>query len=380
MIVNVMQACGVFMYGSEVFFLWGTLGLLGVGVLVGIGYFLRHFWSDKEDRRQPLEAIRSHHEIVGRLQSLGEIWSTHSADMLRTVDERISLLTHRIGQTLSEGHQQNQVHVAQFSERLAVIDAAQSNIVNLSQEIVDLRSILANRQARGLYGQGHMEAIIKDNLPVGSYLFQMSLSNGARPDCLIRLPEESRSLVIDSKFPLENIQAFRLATRDKERQEAAQRVRGDMQKHIKDIAEKYLIIGETQDIALLFVPSESLYADLYEHFYDVLERAQRAQVILVSPSLLTLAIQVVRSLVRDARLRQEAGSVQKEVRVLLGDVQRLRERIDKLEVHVRQASDDMGTIRVSMDKVIKRATRIDSIGLEAISEEMSDRSTPSSPM
>jgi DNA recombination protein RmuC len=184
--------------------------------------------------------------------------------------------------------------------------------------------------------------------------------------------------VIDSKFPLENVQAFRLATVEKERQEAAQRVRGDMHKHIKDVAEKYLISGETQDIALLFVPSESLYADLYEHFYDVLERAQRARVMLVSPSLLALAIQVVRSLVRDARLRQEADVVQKEVRALLGDAQRLKERIDKLELHVRQSSDDLVTIRVSMDKIMKRATRIDMMGLEEASEEVSCSNATSS--
>ncbi len=367
------------MSGSEVFFLWGTIGLLGLGMLAGAAYLLWRFRSEKGDLSAQLEEMRCHQaELVGRMHSIGDFWSTHSTDMLRTVDERLTLLAHRVGQTISEGHQQTQVHVAKFSERLAVIDAAQSHIAHLGQEIVDLRSVLANRQARGLYGQGHMEAIIKDHLPVGSYVFQMSLSNGARPDCLVRLPNEPRSLVIDSKFPLENLQAFRLATVDKEKQEAAQRVRGDMQKHIKDIAEKYLVTGETQDIALLFVPSESLYADLYEHFYDVLERAQRARVMLVSPSLLALAVQVVRSLVRDARLRQEADVVQKEVRVLLGDVQRLKERIDKLELHLRQASEDVVTIRVSMDKVMKRAARIDSMGLEPVSEEASDRATTSS--
>jgi DNA recombination protein RmuC len=367
------------MIGSEEPFFWWFFGALG-GISFLLVFYL--FWrsgADKSRFSRQLEDMRCYQaELVGRMHSIGDLWTSHSADMVRTVDERLSHLTHRIGQTLSDGHLQTQAHVAQFSERLAVIDAAQSHIAHLGQEIVDLRSILANKQARGLYGQGHMEAIIKDHLPTGSYIFQGSLGNGSRPDCLIRLPHDSRSLVVDAKFPLENLQAFRLATLDKEKQEACQRVRSDMQKHIKDISEKYLVTGETQDIALLFVPSESLYADLYEHFYDVLERAQRARVMLVSPSLLALAIQVVRSFVRDARLREEADVVQKEVRILLGDVHRLKERIDKLEVHVRQSSEDVGAIRISMDKVIKRATRIDQMGLEFISEDTREGATPES--
>src|SRR5579883_2515024 len=157
------------MSGSEVFFLWGTIGLLGLGMLAGAAYLLWRFRSEKGDLSAQLEEMRCHQaELVGRMHSIGDFWSTHSTDMLRTVDERLTLLAHRVGQTISEGHQQTQVHVAKFSERLAVIDAAQSHIAHLGQEIVDLRSVLANRQARGLYGQGHMEAIIKDHLPVGS--------------------------------------------------------------------------------------------------------------------------------------------------------------------------------------------------------------------
>ena len=152
-------------------------------------------------------------------------------------------------------------NLQKLNERLAVIDNAQKNITDLASQVTSLQSVLANKQARGAFGQGRMEAIIQDGLPKGAYEFQFTLSNGTRPDCCVFLPDQ-RPLVIDAKFPLEGVTAFREAKTDDERKIAAQRLRQDVSKHVTDIAEKYLIPGETQDMALMFVPSESVYAEI----------------------------------------------------------------------------------------------------------------------
>jgi DNA recombination protein RmuC len=254
--------------------------------------------------------------------------------------------------------------LSKLNERLALIDAAQKNLTDLTGEVVSLKEVLSNKQTRGAYGQGRMEAIIRDGLPGGAYEFQPTLSNRTRPDCLIRLPGDPRCLVVDAKFPLECFTLFRESQGDEARAKAAQRVRGDIGVHIKDIADKYFIAGETQDLALMFVPAESIYADLQEHFEDVVQRAHRARVVIVSPSLLALAIQVLQALVRDAKIREEAQVIQVEVSKLLEDVNRLRTRVDKLDTHFRQAQEDVSQIKTSTDKISARGQKIEALEFE----------------
>ena len=186
-------------------------------------------------------------------------------------------------------------HLAKLNERLAVIDGAQKNITELATQVTSLQSVLSNKQSRGAFGQGRMEVIIQDGLPKDCYAFQYTLSNRSRPDCAIFLPDQ-RPLVIDAKFPLEAVNAFRDAKTDEERKLAAARLRADIDRHVADIATKYLIPGETQDLAMMFVPSESVYAELYDGFDDVVQKAYRAKVVIVSPSLLMLAINVVQQI------------------------------------------------------------------------------------
>ncbi|CAH1652023.1 MULTISPECIES: DNA recombination protein RmuC [unclassified Chelatococcus] len=316
---------------------------------------------EMDDKVAELNRIQA--EMTGRLQTIAEIFGSRQQDFARFVAERLDGLQHRVGQGLEVSSRTTGEHIARLNERLAVIDAAQKNLTNLTGEVVGLKDILANKQARGAYGQGRMEAIVRDGLPAGHYAFQATLRNGRRPDCLIRLPGD-HPLVIDAKFPLESFLAFRGGTNDEMRRAAAARVKADVATHVKDIAEKYLVPGETQDLALLFVPSEAIYADLQEHFEDVVARAHRARVIIVSPSLLALAIQVMQSLVRDARMREEAETIQLEVRRILEDVVRLRDRVEKLDTHFRQAQEDVAQIRTSTDKIVKRGERIEALDFE----------------
>lgn len=304
------------------------------------------------------EMNRQQAELNGRMQTMAEILSTRQGDLARIMAERMDGLRQQVGAGLEQNVRQTNESLGKLQERLVVIDNAQKNLTELTGEVVTLKDVLANKQARGAYGQGRMEAIIRDGLPAAFFSFQPTLSSGKRPDCLVTLPGDGRGLVIDAKFPLESFTMLREARGDEAKKQASARVRADVGQHVKDIAERYFLPGETQDMALLFVPSEAIYADLHEHFDDVIQKAHRARVMIVSPSLLALAIQLMQSLVRDARMREEARVIQSEVGKLLDDVRRLGDRVDKLDNHFRQAQDDVAQIKTSAGKVTGRAEKI----------------------
>jgi DNA recombination protein RmuC len=307
------------------------------------------------------ESARLQAELTGRLQTIGEVLTNRQSDLARLVTERLDVVGNRVGQGLEASARSTTDQLSKLGERLAVIDSAQARLTGLTEEVVGLKDILANKQARGAFGQGRMEAIVRDGLPSSAFEFQFTLSNRNRPDCIVRLPGDDRVMIVDAKFPLEAFNALKNGADDEVRQIAAQRVRQDVARHIRDMAERYFIPGETQDLAILFVPSESIYADLIEHFEDVIQKAHRARIILVSPSLLMMAIQVLQALVRDARVREQAHLIQTEVRKLLDDVRRLRERTGKLDGHFRQVQEDVVQITTSADKIIARGDRIDQL-------------------
>jgi DNA recombination protein RmuC len=245
-------------------------------------------------------------------------------------------------------------------ERLGIIDNAHKNLTDLTEQVTTLRDVLANKQSRGAFGQARMEAIVQDGMPSGAYAFQHTLSTGKRPDCVIFLPDQ-RPLCIDAKFPLEAVTALHDARGEDEKRHAGNRLRNDVMKHVNDIAAKYLIPGETQDTALMFVPSESVYAEIHDGFDDVIQKAYRARVVLVSPSLLMLAIQVMQQILKDARMRDAADQIRTEVMHLGDDLGRLRERVLKLQQHFTQANEDVRQILISAEKIDKRAGRIEEL-------------------
>ena len=323
-----------------------------------------------ESERHLADMIRIQSEMTGRMQTMSEIFGSRTSDLARLVNDRLDSQGQRIGAAMSEGHQKTNESLAKLQERLAVIDRAQSNITQLSQDVVSLQSILANKQTRGAFGQGRMEAIIADGLAQNGYAFQATLSNGSRPDALVYMPNNAPSLVIDAKFPLESWQRLNDAAGNPDQARfAANGFKNDMGVHIKAISEKYLIAGETADTAFLFVPSESIFADIHEHFEDVVQRALKARIVIVSPSILMLSIQVVQALLRDVRMREEAHKIQREVRELLLDVNRLDDRVRKLQAHFTQANNDIGDILTSSGKVLRRGERIEAMEFEEVRPE-----------
>jgi DNA recombination protein RmuC len=317
---------------------------------------------------QIAELARLQAEASGRMQAMGEGLSNRQAELARVVAERLDALSSRMGQSMAATTQQTVERLQTLHERLAVIDSAQKNLSELSTQVTSLRDVLANKQSRGAFGQARMEAIVQDGLTKGAYEFQYTLSNRTRPDCVVFLPDK-RPLVIDAKFPLEAVTAFRDAATEDTRKQAAQRIRQDVGKHVADIAEKYLIPGETQELALMFVPSESVYAELHDGFDDVVQKAYRSHVVLVSPSLLMLAIQVMQQILKDARMREAADLIRTEVTRMMDDVGRLRDRVLKLQQHFGNANEDVRQILVSSDKIEKRATRIEELDFDETGRE-----------
>ncbi len=314
-----------------------------------------------ETKLRDLAAAQS--EIAGRFSQAIESQAKSQSELQRAVAERLEALDKRLGDNLRETSAKTAATLGGLQERLVVIDEAQRNLVDLSGQVVSLQQILTNKQARGAWGQGQMESIIRDALPVGVYEFQATLSNRNRPDCLIRLPGAKTAIVIDSKFPLEAFAVLKSAANDLEKRAAEQRVRADVAKHVRDISEKYLIAGETQTPAIMFVPSESLYAELHDSFSDVIQKAQRAQVIVVSPNILLLAINTMQTVMKDARMREQASLIQREVGLLLNDVRLLSDRVAKLQSHLGQADEDVKNILISTGKVTGRAERIERVEL-----------------
>jgi DNA recombination protein RmuC len=293
-------------------------------------------------------------EAVARLQGMVAALHQGQSQLQKAVNDRLDSVSHRLGDSLQKTTQHTAENLQKLNERLAVIDGAQKNITELATQVTSLQSVLANKQSRGAFGQWRMEAIVQDCLPKGAYAFQHTLSNRSRPDCCVFMPDK-RPLVIDAKFPLEGVTAYRDAKSDEERKGAAQRLRADVGKHVSDIADKYLIPGETQELALMFVPSESVYAEVYDGFDDVVQKAYRAHVVLVSPSLLMLAIALIQQNQKDARMREATDQIRDEVGRLVKDVSLLGERVRKLQTHFNQSNEDIRQAIISVEKIEARA-------------------------
>lgn len=303
-------------------------------------------------------------ELNARLDAMGAWLQNAHGQLAHTVNTRLDAVSQNLGESMKTTAKHTSEHLQALHSRLAVIDQAQKNITDLSSTVTSLQNVLSNKQSRGAFGQGQLEAIVADVLPKGAFEFQYTLSNRTKPDCVVFMPD-SGPLVIDAKFPLEAMTALRDAQTDEERKFAAARVRTDIAKHVSDIAGKYLIPGETQDIALMFIPSESVYADLHEQFDDLVQKAQRARVMIVSPTLMVMAIQVIKQVRKDAEMREAADQIRTEVGMMMKDVTLLSERVRKLQAHFNQANADIDSILISTGKIEKRAGKIEGLDFDA---------------
>ncbi len=315
--------------------------------------------SESHEKTRRLEKEIS--ELKGGMQTLADITVTRQSEVSRNLHERLDNVGNHLNQNLNQNAQKTAESLEKLQERLSIIDIAQKNITDLSSKVVSLQDILTDKQARGIFGQGRMENIIEDALPKNAYTFQATLSNGKRPDCLVHLPNNPCDLVIDAKFPLEGFEAYGKAITESEKSETAKLIRSHISKHIDDISAKYFIPGETQDTAIMFVPSEAIVQKINSSFPDIIQKAHKSRIIIAAPNMLMLAVQTMQSIMKDVQMREAASLIKSEVGFLMDDIHRLKERVSNLQRHFTKANKDMEQIMTSSDKISSRGTRIENL-------------------
>ena len=361
------------------------LAFLGVGIFIILLLFMlraatksakviaplaRHM----SDLGQRVQALGDGQErLAGGLHHVSEAQAQAQANMLKLMEQRLAMVQQQMNENLHGTARRTAQSLGDLQQRLATIDKAQENITKLSGDVLSLQDILSNKQTRGAFGEIQLNDIVLNALPSDSYTLQATLSNGRRADCLIHLPNPPGPIVIDSKFPLEGYEALRNASTDWEVSEARKALRTAVRKHIRDISEKYILEGETADGALMFLPSEAVYAELHANFSDVVQEGFAARVWIVSPTTCMATLNTMRAILKDARMREQTGAIRRELGLLFQDVERLGTRVENLDRHFGQAAKDLSEIKISADKAGRRARRLDNFDFE----ELANTSDPS---
>ena len=308
------------------------------------------------------EAVRRHLELA----------LSQQAETVQRVERSLREQEQALSKVVSERLDRSEMATGQvvtdLRERLVRIDEAQRKIGELSTQVVSLQEVLSNKQARGAFGEVQLNDLVQNALPAQAYEFQCTLSTGVRADCVLKLPNPPGSIAIDAKFPLESYQLLRsVASGDAAGLAAAQRAfQLAMRKHIVDIRDKYIVPGETAESALLFLPSEAIYAELHANFAAVVDESYKARVWIVSPTTMMATLNTVRAVLKDVRMREQAGEIQKAVGLMLDDVRRLDDRVDNLKKHFAQTEKDLREIGTSTERITKRGERILEVELEEL--------------
>ncbi|MBF9048598.1 DNA recombination protein RmuC [Roseobacter sp. HKCCD9010] len=309
------------------------------------------------------------HQLAGGLSHVSEMQAKAQAQMLEAMERRLEDVQKSMGETLHGTSTRTARSLGELQQKLEQIDKAQANIEKLSGDVLSLQDILSNKQTRGAFGEIQLNDIVSKALPSDSYAFQATLSNGKRADALIHLPNPPGPIVIDSKFPLEAYEALRRAKTEYEMNEAAKQMRVAVKAHIKAISERYILEGETAEGALMFLPSEAVYAELHANFPELVREGFAARVWIVSPTTCMATLNTMRAVLKDARMREQAGEIRKALKQLHRDVEIVEERAGKLETHLRQAGEDLAGILTASARAGKRAERLDNFDFEELAPD-----------
>ena len=328
-----------------------------------------------------LQALSDGQErLSGGLHHVSEANAKAQTNMLALMEQRLAQVQQQLSENMHGSARRTAQSLGDLQQRLATIDKAQENITKLSGDVLSLQDILSNKQTRGAFGEIQLHDIVIKALPQDSFTMQATLSNGRRADCIIHLPNPPGPIAIDSKFPLEAYEAIRRASTEADLAEAARQFRTALRKHIRDISEKYIIEGETADGALMFLPSEAVYAEIHANFPDLVRESFAARVWIVSPTTCMATLNTMRAILKDARMRAQAGSIRRELGLLYQDVDRLGTRVENLDRHFGQAAKDLSEIKISSEKAGRRARRLDNFDFEELApSEAEPPLVPSTP-
>ncbi len=345
--------------------------------IVLLGQQVQHLGAGQEQLRGGLQTVSDTQAnaqtqviqtVEARLAAVQQNMQDRLADNAMRSQRAMTDMQERMNESLHGSSKQTTTSLTQLQERLAAIDKAQDNITKLSGDVLSLQDILSNKQTRGAFGEIQLRDIVSKALPNDSYAWQHTLSNGKRADCLIHLPNPPGPIVIDSKFPLEAYEALRAAETEWDLKDAVAKMKAAVTKHINDISEKYIIEGETADGALMFLPSEAVYAELHANFPELVRKGFDARVWIVSPTTCMATLNTMRAILKDARMREQAGAIRKTLKQLHRDVELVVERVGKLDTHFRQAQRDVHEISTAAERAGKRATRLDNFDFEELDE------------
>ncbi len=344
------------------------VALLGAALVIAAAIIAVAFIFRRGTAVEEAGSVDRLQEVIAKLQTdlaaRMETQAQSHAATSKALNERIDQFSTRVNQSLTEQTTKTHENLAKLQERLAVIDSAQKNITELSGQVVGLQDVLANKQARGAFGEIQLEDIVRDALPPKAYAFQATLSNGRRADCLVHMPNEQGALVIDAKFPLEGYRALQAAKTGEETVAAQRLFVQSVKKHMNDIAGRYIIDGETSNSALMFLPSEAVYGEIHANFDALVQESMGKRVYIVSPNTLMATLLTVRAVLRDVEMREQAHLIQAEVGKMVEDVGRLNDRVSNLTKHFGQAEKDIREITTSADKIVRRAGAITEVQLE----------------
>ncbi len=314
-----------------------------------------------------------------RLSHVQQQMAERLADNALNSARSLAELQERMKETLTGSSEKTTKSLTQLQERLATIDRAQTNIEKLSGDVLSLQDILSNKQRRGMFGEIQLTDIVSKALPSESYALQHTLSNGKRADCLVHLPNPPGPIVIDAKFPFEAYEAYAAAETKDQQAVALRQLGAAVRVHIKAISEKYIIEGETADGAIMFLPSEAVYAELHSRLPEVVREGFNARVWIVSPTTCMATLNTMRAILKDARMREQAGEIRKALRLLHRDVEMIGERAGKLEIHLRQASEDVSGVLTAAQRAGKRADRLDNFDFEELAPDAESAVVPLAP-
>jgi DNA recombination protein RmuC len=310
--------------------------------------------------------------LAGGLTHVSETQAVSQTAMLQLMERRLAQVQAGMAETLTGTATRTARSLGELQQRLETIDKAQANIEKLSGNVLSLQDILSNKQTRGAFGEIQLNDLVRKALPPDAYTVQATLSNGRRADCLIHLPNPPGPIVVDSKFPLEAYEALRRAETPAALTEAARGMRLAVRAHIRAIADRYILDGETADGALMFLPSEAVYAELHANHPEVVREGFAAKVWIVSPTTCMATLNTMRAVLKDARMREHAGAIRRELSELYRDVERLGLRVENLDRHFNMAAKDIADIRISSDKAARRARRLDNFDFEDLAPARDD--------
>lgn len=321
----------------------------------------------EKELREDVEKVRQ--RVDESLERSGRQLGERFKELVETNERRLGEISGRVEERLDKGFEKTTTVFSEVQKRLALIDKAQEEMAALSGNVVSLKEILADKRSRGAYGEVQLSGLITNVMPPNSYAEQYTFPSGVRADCVLFLPEPTGTLCLDSKFPLESYQ--RLANPDisePERKQAEQQFRQDIKKHIKDIAEKYIIPGETADGAVMFIPAEAVFAEIHARFPDLVETAQQARVWLTSPTTMMAVLTTSRAVLKDAATRKQVHIIQDHLVALSKDFERFQSRMGNLAKHIDQANRDVEEVHTSARKISSRFEKIEKVELQQESE------------